>query len=85
MRLTLYSKPGCHLCDQLKADLANLQGELAFEIDERNIETAPADYERFRYLIPVLAVGDRFLYPPHDLDQVRLALLDAAGRSPLGE
>ena len=85
MRITLYTKPGCHLCDQLKADLAQLQREIAFRIDERNIETDPADYERFRYLIPVLAVGETWLYPPHDWMQVRRALLDAAGRSTVGE
>lgn len=80
MQLTLYTKPGCHLCDLLKADLAGLQREISFTVVERNIEADPADYERFRYLIPVLAVGETLLYPPHDLMQVRRALLDAAGR-----
>jgi hypothetical protein len=81
MQLTLYTKPDCHLCDQLKRDLAGLHGEIAFTLAERNIQADPVDYERFRYLIPVLAVGETLLYPPHDLLLVRQALLDAAGHS----
>ncbi|MCC6166460.1 MAG: glutaredoxin family protein [Caldilineaceae bacterium] len=84
MQLILYTKPGCHLCDLLKADLTGLQREIPFTVVERNIEADPADYERFRYLIPVLAVGDTLFYPPHDLMHVRRALLDAAGRPTVG-
>lgn len=81
MDITLYTKPGCHLCDHLKDDLAALRREIPFSVVERNIEADPVDFDRFRYLIPVLAVGETLLYPPHDLLQVRRALLDAAGRS----
>ncbi len=84
MQVTLYSKPGCHLCDQLKADLAWLQREIGFTLEERNIESDPADYARFRYLIPVLAVGDTWLYPPHDLMQVRHAVMNGSQRSAVG-
>jgi glutaredoxin len=66
MRITLYSKPDCPLCDELKADLQMMQPELGFTLLERNIEEHPADFARFRYLIPVLEInGGELLYPPH--------------------
>jgi hypothetical protein len=52
--LTLYSKPGCHLCDDLRTTLVDLQGEYGFSIQEFDI-TRDADlFARYRYDIPVL-------------------------------
>jgi len=53
MRVTLYSRPGCHLCDDLKAALAALEDGVSFTLVERNIEDDAHDMERYRYLIPV--------------------------------
>jgi len=81
LALTLYGKPGCHLCDDLRAMLDELRGELDFTLVERNIEDDADDFARFRYTIPVLDVAGRSpLYPPHDAVRVRQALL-AAGRA----
>ncbi len=67
MRVTLYSRPGCHLCDELKHDLAELQESLEFDVVEHNIDQDPEAFARFRYLIPVLDVENGpLLYPPHD-------------------
>ena len=66
MQVILYSKPDCSLCDQLKVDLAEMQHEVEFELVESNIEEDADLFERFRYLIPVLEIGDgELLYPPH--------------------
>ena len=35
--LTLYSKPECHLCEEALVALRALQGELDFELLERDI------------------------------------------------
>jgi hypothetical protein len=76
--ITLYSKPDCHLCSDLKAVLLRLRQELDFSLVERNIEEDPNDWKRFRYLIPVLEIGGAaLLYPPHSLASVRQALLTA--------
>lgn len=78
LHVTLYSRPGCHLCDDLKAALAALEDEFAFAVAERNIEDDPADRERFRHLIPVLDIEHGpLLYPPHDWETLRAALLAA--------
>jgi glutaredoxin len=52
--LTLYSKPGCHLCEDVRALLDELQPEFGFRLDEIDI-TRDADlFARYRYDIPVL-------------------------------
>lgn len=79
--VTLYGKPGCHLCDDLRSLLDELRGEFDFTLVERNIEDDPDDFARFRYSIPALDVAGRsLLYPPHDAGGVRQALL-AAGEA----
>ena len=78
MQITLYSKPTCHLCSDVKMDLLALQDEIDFVVVERNIEEDPTDFERFRYLIPVLDIeGGEVLYPPHTFYALRNALLKA--------
>jgi glutaredoxin len=78
MRVTLWSKPDCPLCDELKADLLAMQEEIGFSLEERNIEDAAEAWERFKYLIPVLDIEDGpMLYPPHRWGTVRSALSSA--------
>lgn len=78
MRVTLWSKPDCLLCDELKADLLAMQKEIGFSLDERNIEDDAAAWERFKHLIPVLDIeGGPMLYPPHRWGTVHSALLSA--------
>ena len=82
MRVTLYTKPDCALCDELKADLLALQPEIGFTLTERNIEEDAGDFARFRYLIPVLDVEDGpLLTPPHDFMQLRIVLSAARDQS----
>ena len=79
MRVTLYSRPGCHLCDDLKAALAVLEDDVAFTLVERNIEDDPQNMERYRYLIPVLDIENGpLLYPPHERDVLADALRSAS-------
>jgi thiol-disulfide isomerase/thioredoxin len=82
MQLTLYTKPGCHLCDDLKIILLNLQDEVTFTVAERDITSDPELVARFQYLIPVLEIpGGPLLYPPHREDHLRRAL-SALGSTP---
>ena len=59
--LTLYSRPGCHLCDEMKAVIARVVRELEtpVAIDEVDIST-DADLEaRYGLEIPVLLIDGR--------------------------
>jgi glutaredoxin len=67
MQVTLYSRPGCHLCEDLKSELARLQPAAHFVLVERNIDDDADDKARYQYLIPVLDIeGGPLLFPPHD-------------------
>jgi glutaredoxin len=54
--VTLYSKPGCHLCEAVRAMLDDLRGELGFRIDEVDISRDAALLVSYRLDIPVLMV-----------------------------
>lgn len=67
MQVTLYSRPGCHLCEELKADLAVLQPLTGFTLVELDIDQDPDAKQRYQYLIPVLDIENGpVLYPPHN-------------------
>ena len=59
MIVTLYSKPGCHLCEDARALLEELAVERGFGIQEVNIVEDETLYARYRYEIPVVAVEGR--------------------------
>ncbi len=59
LALTLYTRVGCHLCDDMKQQLNILQQQYEFSL---NLVDVDADsYLRLRYgeRIPVLAIGER--------------------------
>ena len=53
----LYSKPGCCLCDTVKAKLAMLQRQHPFEWREINILDDPQASARFAEEIPVVFIN----------------------------
>jgi glutaredoxin len=61
--VTLYSRPGCHLCEEAKATLHRLQAErAAFAVHEINIETDDALHARYLERIPVIALDGEELF-----------------------
>lgn len=63
--VTLYSKPGCCLCDEAKVKLNRLQARgYDLTISEQDITRDPELFERFRYTIPVVEIGDKSLQAP---------------------
>jgi glutaredoxin len=54
--VTLYARPGCHLCDEAREALLALREELPFELSEVNIERDDALLARYVERIPVVAV-----------------------------
>ena len=54
--LQLYSRPGCHLCDRMEADLAPIVAGAA-RLEIVDISEDPALLRRYGLRIPVLAAG----------------------------
>lgn len=57
MRLILYSKPGCHLCEGLQEKLQQVQFPLELEI--RDITTRDDWFQSYQYEIPVLLLSQQ--------------------------
>ena len=70
-RITLYSRPGCHLCDDARAVIEQVCAELGESYDEVDIDADPELQRRFGEEVPVTFVDGR----QHDfwrVDPVRL-------------
>src|SRR5262249_40556988 len=55
--VTLYSRPGCHLCEEAKAGIAPLLREFGAALREINIDEDPVLAERYGSDIPVIFIG----------------------------
>lgn len=59
LEVTLYTRPGCHLCQEAKAGLAPLLEEFRVTLREVNIDADPALRARYGEDIPVVFLGGR--------------------------
>ena len=81
--LVLYARDGCHLCDETRGTLEALlrdrvsRGLVAPRLVERDIDSDPALHDRYAFVIPVVALGDRELELATSPARLRLLLADA--------
>jgi len=55
--VTLYSRPGCHLCEEAKAAIAPLLREFGAVLRDVNIDEDAVLRERYGWDIPVIFIG----------------------------
>ena len=55
-RVVLYGKPGCCLCDEAKATIAEVRERRAFDLQEVDVSVDPVLHARYGERIPVVAV-----------------------------
>ena len=53
----VYSRPGCHLCDELKEVIASAGCDQLFDLEEVNIDDDRTLYERYKNDIPVVTIN----------------------------
>ncbi len=78
-RITLYGRPGCHLCDVAREAIERVCAETGETYDEISIDDDPELQRRFGEEVPVTFVDGR----QHDfwrVDEVRLRAALVAGR-----
>jgi hypothetical protein len=73
-RVTLYGKPGCHLCDDAREVIAEVCGELGVDWNEISILDDQDLFRRFGEQIPVTYVDGK----QHDFWRVDPGRLRAA-------
>jgi len=77
-RVTLYTRPGCHLCDDARVLIEQVCAELGESYDEVSIDGDPDLERRFGHEVPVTFVdGHQHDYWRVDPTRLRTAL--AAG------
>lgn len=77
-RVRLYSKPGCHLCDEARLIVARVCEQVGTTYDEVDISDDPELMHRFGEQIPVTFVDGA----QHDYWRVDEARLTTALRGP---
>jgi len=59
IKVEIYSKSDCHLCDEAKSVLLAAQKEFFFDLIEVDITTDKILFEEFKEQIPVVFMNDR--------------------------
>jgi glutaredoxin len=76
--VTIYSRPGCHLCEEAKTQIAPLLAEFSARLTEIDIDRDPDLRARYDYDVPVIFLGSRKAAKHRvDLGQFRRQLLEA--------
>lgn len=74
-RVTLISRPGCHLCDDARAVIDSVTAALGESFEELNILERPDLMEKYAEEIPVALVdGRQHDFWRVDADRLRAAL-----------
>ena len=69
--VTLYGRPGCHLCDEAREALERVRAEAPFELLEIDIERDDELFKRYLERIPVVSVDGEELFD-YEVDEAAL-------------
>jgi glutaredoxin len=58
-KVTLYSRPGCCLCDEVKRELQQLRRRAEFELEEINIDGDAELLRLYNDQVPVVMINGR--------------------------
>lgn len=83
IRVVLYSKPGCGLCEVMKAEMSKAGCDGLYTLEEVDIGTEADLFARYQYEIPVLFINGveafRHRLRPDEFKAYVTALIDAPG------
>jgi hypothetical protein len=57
VRIVLYTKAGCTLCEEMKAEMQKAGCDALYNLEELDIEKDASLFAQYRYEIPVLCVN----------------------------
>jgi glutaredoxin len=69
--ITLYTREGCHLCDEAKAVITPLLAQFGVKLREVDIDDDPILRDRYTDDVPVIFVGSQF-FAKHRVDPALL-------------
>jgi len=70
----IYSRPGCHLCDEAKAAIMAAGCSDHFTLEEVNIESDDELLRKYKYDIPVITIDgvETFIHRVNPQDFIRV-------------
>jgi uncharacterized membrane protein len=78
IRVTLYTKENCSLCDEVRSHLISLEKEVPHTLQEVDINADPALRKRYLESVPVVQIGPYTLEAPISEIDLKVALNAAA-------
>ena len=82
IQIVFYTKPGCHLCEDVADVLDVLATRWSLEVRTVNILSDPELYRRYWSAIPVVTVGRYVLQAPITPSDMERALLSTIQEQP---
>jgi len=83
--LTIYSRPGCHLCEDMKTVVQTVGRSIPISLEEIDISTDPALEARYGLEIPVLMMDGKkaakYRITEADLRRLLAGRAEGAGRA----
>ena len=76
--VTLYGRPGCHLCDDARAALERVRAGVPFALEERDITQDDALHRAYLVRIPVICLDGEELFEYHVDEEALAQRLDRA-------
>jgi glutaredoxin len=81
LRLTIYSKPGCHLCDEMKAVVHRvLESRGDVPLDEIDVSADPALLDRYGLEVPVLLIDGTKVAKYRIAEEELARMVDSRGK-----
>jgi glutathione S-transferase len=74
--VTLYGKPGCHLCDDAREVVERVRAHHPFELREVDVSLDPELYREYGERIPVLELDGEELFEFHVEEAVLVEWVD---------
>jgi uncharacterized membrane protein len=82
IKVVLYTREGCELCDVALSQLEELQEEFPHRLLQVDIESDPALLKKYLELIPVVEIGPYTLKAPFEKIDLKIALASAQQGQP---
>jgi len=77
MDVTLYTRAGCHLCDEVKLTLTRARAKAAFTLHEIDIDSDPALRARYNEEVPVVEIDGKKAFKYHLKEEDFLRVLNS--------
>jgi glutaredoxin len=79
LHFTLFTRHGCHLCDDAEAILRRQQARYGFNLDSNLVDDKPEWIEQYGDCVPVVLVNGKVRFRGHVNEVLLQRILDADG------